>query len=265
MKFISVQLFTRLIFLPDSAMTQEIPPLRPIRSLLFTLLIQATALIITLSIEREILSVFFQISVAAIFSRLSRLSTPWLLCNLILPIATHVEISSWIPLSGLVVALLIFSPTLREPIPFYPTRPKVYQELADIVAQKKVRRFVDLGSGFGSVLFALAPTFPETIFIGYEIGIFPVTLARVRSWWYPNVRFIRKSLWDVNLGSFDCIYAFLSPPPMAALEEKLLKEMNPSATFITNSFPLPNSQTNYSVTIGGQSLLTYGQCDIGTS
>jgi hypothetical protein len=50
---------------------------------------------------------------------------------------------------------------------------------------------------------------------------------------------------------------------MAALEEKLLKEMNSSATFITNSFPLPNSQSNYSVTIGGQSLLTYRRCDLG--
>lgn|GEM_PF-507688 len=249
--------------LPDSAMNQEIPPLRPLRSLLFTLLIQTATLIITLPIERGFLSAFLQTFSALVLSRVSRLSTPWLLCNLILPIATQIEISSWIPLSGLVLGLLIFSPTLREPIPFYPTRPKVYQELADIVAQKKVRRCVDLGSGFGSVLFALAPLFPETTFIGYEIGIFPFTLARVRSWWHPNVRFIRKSLWDADLGSFDCIYAFLSPPPMAALEEKLLKEMNSSATFITNSFPLPNSQSNYSMTIGGQSLLIYGRCDLG--
>jgi SAM-dependent methyltransferase len=161
------------------------------------------------------------------------------------------------------IGLLVFSPTLREPIPFYPTRPKVYKQLSDIVAERKIQRCVDLGSGFGSVLFALAPTFPETTFIGYEIGIFPLTVAWVRSWWHPNVRFIRKSLWDADLESFDCIYAFLSPPPMAALEEKLLKEMSPSATFITNSFQLPNSQPNFVVTIGGQSLLIYRRCDIG--
>lgn len=244
-------------------MNQEIPALRPLRSLLFTLLIQTAALIITLPIERAFLSAFFETFIALVLSRVSRLSTPWLLCNLVLPIATQVEISSWIPLSGLVLGLLIFSPTLREPIPFYPTRPKVYQELADIVAKRKVQRFVDLGSGFGSVLFALAPLFPETTFIGYEIGIFPFTLARIRSWWHPNVGFIGKSLWDADLGSFDCIYAFLSPPPMAALEEKLLKEMNSSANFITNSFPLPHSQSSYSVSIGDQSLLIYGRCDLG--
>lgn len=244
-------------------MNKEIPPFRPLRSLFFTLLIQAAALIITLPIDSGNISPFFQTFSALVLSRVFELSTPWLLCNLILPIATQIEISSWIPLSGLMLGLLVFSPTLREPIPFYPTRPKVYQQLVDIVANKKVRRCVDLGSGFGSVLFALAPTFPETTFIGYEIGIVPFTLARVRSWWHPNVQFIRKSLWDADLASFDCIYAFLSPPPMASLEEKLLKEMNPSATFITNSFPLPNSQSNYSVTIGGQSLLLYGRCDIG--
>jgi hypothetical protein len=244
-------------------MNQEIQPLRPLRSLLFTLLIQTSTLIITFPIEGSFLSSFFQTFSAFVLSRVSRLSTPWILCNLILPIATQIEISSWIPLSGLVLGLLIFSPTLSEPIPFYPTRPKVYQQLADIVAQKKNQRFVDLGSGFGSVLFALAPIFPETTFIGYEIGIFPFTLARIRSWWHPNVQFIRKSLWDADLGSFDCIYAFLSPPPMAALEGKLLKVMNSSATFISNSFPLPDSQSNYSMTIGGQSLLIYGRCDLG--
>ena len=245
-------------------MNQEIPPLRPIRSLFFTLLIQAAALIITLPIDGAIITAFFQSSFAFVISRIYRLSTPWLLCNLILPIAMQIEISSWVPFGGLVLGLLIFSPTIREPIPFYPTRPKVYTKLTDIVAEKNVRRCVDLGSGFGSVLFALAPSFPETTFIGYEIGIVPFTVAYVRSLWYPNVRFIRKSLWDADLGSFDCIYAFLSPPPMAALEEKLLKEMSPSATFITNSFQLPNSQPNYAVTIGGQSLLAYRRCDIAS-
>ena len=242
---------------------EGIARLQPLRSCALTIGIQLAIRLVTVPIEGQIIALVVQSLASVVLATIGKLTLPWTLCNLFLPLATHAELSHWVPLAGLTVGLLIFFPTLREPIPFYPTRPGLYRDIAELISETGARRCVDLGSGFGSILFALAPSFPDTLFVGYETGIVPVTIARIRSWWYPNTLFIRKSLWTANLAEFDLIYAFLSPPPMGQLERKLHAEMGSHATFVTNSFPLPGYSPSSSVSCGGQSLLIYRRSDIG--
>lgn len=240
--------------------------LRPIRSLIVTIIAQITgfcgALFLAPLLLVDIPPTFLHLMGAISFTRIFGLTIPWQLCNALIPLGLCAELGTTIPFSLFIVTLLIFGPTLAAPIPFYPTRRGVYQHLAQTVATHSPRRVVDLGSGFGAVLFALAGRYPKSSFIGYEIGLIPLIFSHIRSWWYANASMYRESFWQVNLGQFDLVYAFLSPPAMGRLEEKLLGELADDALFISNSFPLPRSSPFRTVIIGGQSLLYYRRCDI---
>ncbi|KDQ13454.1 hypothetical protein BOTBODRAFT_55998 [Botryobasidium botryosum FD-172 SS1] len=52
---------------------------------------------------------------------------------------------------------------------FYPPPPQSNQDI-DMEVQKKVE-FADIGCGFGGLLIALAPMFPETLMLGMEIRV----------------------------------------------------------------------------------------------
>lgn len=152
--------------------------IQPFRSLLKTAGLQLAAFWGTISLI-PLLSVpisptLIHLISALILARVLKLTPPWQLCNVFIPLGLMAPVGSVIPLSLLIVTLLIFGPTLKAPIPFYPTRPRVYQHLADVIAAHSPRRCVDLGSGFGSVLFALAKPFPAVSFFGYETGLLPL-------------------------------------------------------------------------------------------
>lgn len=252
--------------LQKASRTSAVPHLRPFRSLVVTLGIQiasfSCAFLVVPLLFLPLPQVFIHLLSALALARLARLSVSWQLCNALIPLGLLADIGPLLPFSLFVFTLLIFGPTLLAPIPFYPTRRGIYGHLSNAIAHVSPRRCVDLGSGFGSVIFALARHFPDTSFIGYEIGLIPLLVSRIRSWCYRNVTMYRESFWQTDLAEFDLVYAFLSPPPMVALEEKLHRELSDNALFITNSFPLPHSTPSHTIVVGGQSLLFYRRRDI---
>lgn len=234
----------------------------PVRSLLYTLGIQIVARTLLGSLDNHTFMTVTHFAFALILARCLSLSLPWQLCNILIPIGLNLQTGSLLPFIGFVITLLIFWPTLREPIPFYPSRSAVFHHLATILRAERPRDFADLGSGTGSVLFALARRFPDISFVGYEIGYLPLLLSRIRSLWYPHVTIINRSIWDIDLGTHSCVYAFLSPPPMARLEEKLAEELPKGCLFLSNSFPLPLTEAREFIEVGGQSLFVYRSDDI---
>jgi hypothetical protein len=247
----------------ETSLSNQSETLHPIRSLFFTLGIQIVARTLLGSLDNHTLVTVTHFAFALSLSRLLSLSRPWQLCNILIPVGLNLQTGSLLPFIGFLISLMIFWPTLREPIPFYPSRRAVFQHLATILSAERPRDFADLGSGTGSVLFALARRFPEISFVGYEIGYLPLLLSRIRSLWYPHVTIINRSIWDIHLGTHSCVYAFLSPTPMARLEEKLAEELPKGCIFLSNSFPLPLTEARTFIEIGGQSLFVYRSDDIG--
>jgi hypothetical protein len=145
-------------------------------------------------------------------------------------------------LLGFVVLALVYGASPRTRVPLYLSNTTTITALAHELPAHP-GRFLDAGCGTGSVIASLARTRPDWQFTGVEYAWLPWLWARWRTRTLPNVKVIRGDYFLLNWASFDCVYVFLSPAPMATVEAKAATELgeNPSgARVISNSFPLPH-------------------------
>jgi hypothetical protein len=177
--------------------------------------------------------------------KLLKLRPLWELLGIITPLAVFISLTSDLstiaPLCLLlaIVTALINLPTLWTGVPHYPSSRLMYDAVATQLPADRSFSFIDLGSGYGSMLFYLAQKFPQAQFTGYEISVWPFLFSRLRAARHPNVSIHFSSFWELNFGDFDFVYAFLAPAPMPKLWTKASSEMKSGSTFMTSSFPVP--------------------------
>jgi len=181
---------------------------------------------------------------AASLGRWLGLSRWWWWLNLAfvpaLLLASGAALPSWVFLTGFALVLLLNWNSLGERVPLYLTGARSRRELAALLAQQKPEfRFVDLGCGPGGSLLGLARQFPQAQFVGVETAPLSFAIAWLRALGQNNCRIRYENLWRTDLSSFDVVYCFLSPAPMADLWVKALKEMPAGSWLISNSFEVP--------------------------
>ena len=140
---------------------------------------------------------------------------------------------------GFVLLVLVFWTTFRTRVPLYLSSRDAGEKLAELVPPATAVRLLDLGCGFGGLLRQLAALRPSARLEGVEIAPLPALVAWLRLRGVPQCRVRRADLWRLDLSQYDVVYAFLSPAPMAALWDKVRREMRPGTLFVSNSFPVP--------------------------
>ena len=82
---------------------------------------------------------------------------------------------------------------------------------------------VDLGSGWGGLLFHVAKKFPHTQCVGIENCLLPFLFAWIKSkiYRFPNVTFYYTSFFKVDLSSFDMCILYQSYSGMERITKKL--------------------------------------------
>lgn len=186
-------------------------------------------------------------------ARFIGLSLPWQAFNIITPpailasqaLAVDSALFAGIATVILIGALLTYIPTFWTRVPFYPTSNEMYSVIASELPADKPFTFIDLGSGFGSLIAYLRKVRPQGTFYGIEISPFPYMISRLRFLSAPqtSVRTMLGSFWKLPLSNYDYVYAFLSPDPMARLWEKVRTEMKRGACFLTNTFEVAGTPT----------------------
>lgn len=237
----------------------------PLWFLLETVLIQIIALAVALTLVAEGLFpgtwCIGVLSVAG-FVLAYWLSLPpsWQILNAaVLPAAISYSYTGLSPNVLLILAGLtglVFLPTFLTRIPYYPTSLPVFKGVLDLLPKDRSIRMVDLGSGFGSLIFFLSAQRPESLFLGVELAPLPFLLSFIRAIPRSNLQIRPKNFWNLNLAEFDVVYCFLAPPPMARLLAKARNEMRPGTLFISNSFD-PGEPPDEVVEFGNQRLLVY--------
>lgn len=112
--------------------------------------------------------------------------------------------------------------------------------LANIKSDDKA---VDLGSGDGRLLIALAKVGAETY--GYEINPILVWWSRykIKRAGLSKKAFVYwKNFWSINLSNFNIVSVYGTKHIMDELEKKLKKELKPDARVISNYFIFPTWQ-----------------------
>lgn len=143
----------------------------------------------------------------------------------------------------LVFALLFFYLTLAfvTGAPFVPSTKHVATAMVDIAQIKKGMTIYDLGSGDGRLLFLAAARGAHAI--GLEINPYLVALTFLKTWCSPYRKTVKtywKNFWRADFSHADVVFIYLLPWRMDQLEKKLLREMKPGSTIVSNSFIFPH-------------------------
>lgn len=183
----------------------------------------------------------FAAVLALTLSRILKLSRPWQALNLLLLPAVYLSQSAsippWLLLLALCVSILIYLPTFWTHVPFYPTSVEMYEEILNRLPEDADFSFIDLGSGYGTLLSYLSRRRPRGKFVGSEIAPLPYLISRLRFLGRGTaVQITLTSFWNLDLSEFDFIYAFLAPDPMPRLWAKVQQEASAKSVFMTNTF-----------------------------
>ncbi len=211
-----------------------------------------------------LLSALFASFSAFLISCLFKLPSAWRLFCALAPLASALaisrEIPTWLLASAFLVSALLYFPTLWTRVPFYPTALPMYDQVAKLLPGEREFRFIDLGCGFATLAYSLARRFPKGQFYGAEISPLALLVGFARSVVQKNLHVRASNFWKSDLGNYDVVYAFLAPPPMPKLWEKVKAEMKPGSLFIVNAFPVPGvaaTETHEVADRGRQKLFIY--------
>ena len=143
----------------------------------------------------------------------------------------------------LIAALTLFN-SVGERVPLFLTGRATRRAITNLIDAQAPVRAVDLGCGLGGPVLAMAAAnrHPESRFLGVETAPLPFAVAWVRARLRGDrrVRIALRSMWSLDLGQFDIVYAFLSPAPMPRLMAKASAEMSAPALFVSNEFTDPD-------------------------
>lgn len=188
--------------------------------------------------------VIMQSVLATVFSYYLNMAVWWRWIHLCFPIAM-LAMSYWqLPneyyLAGFMISLSLFWTTFRSQVPFYPSRPTVWKQVAKLMPKNRQVRLIDIGSGLGDMSMYIAKMRPDSQIEGIEIAPLPWLISSVRSKLARSkATFTLGDYHALNFADYDIIFAYLSPAAMLALWQKSSKEMKSGSLLISLEFEIP--------------------------
>ena len=150
--------------------------------------------------------------------------------------------------SGILIVLY----SLYNGIPPMPTLPKVKRQLLYALSQHEIQGTIyELGSGWGTLAFALARRFPECRIIAYENSLVPYICSQIYKLIVgtDNLSIKQENFFNVLLSEANVIVCYLSPDIMARLQPKLESELRKGTLVLTNTFSLPSWTSQQTVKV----------------
>lgn len=197
--------------------------------------------------------------VSLVFTLLRRLPRWWWPIQLLFAPAIwwllRTEISPLAWFIGFSLLALIYWTTFRTQVPLFLSGRRVWDAVTALLPPAhsgQALRFVDLGSGLGGLLGHLGRLRPDGSYTGIEVAPLPAWLSRLRFavTGPANVRVLRASFWEHDLGDYDIVFAFLSPVPMPELWQKARREMRSGSLLISCAFEVPGHPADQVIEAG---------------
>ena len=154
---------------------------------------------------------------------------------------------------GLAVAVLISIvwTSLRAGISPMPSSQKAQQAILAAIPENTQGLIIDLGSGWGSLIFPLARAFPSATVRGIELSLIPWACSRIRAALsgYSNLEIQRGDFQAASLADAKVIVCYLFPEGMESLKTKFEKELEPNTLIVSNTFRLAGWEPEEVITL----------------
>ena len=145
--------------------------------------------------------------------------------------------------------LAIYWTSFRTQVPLYLSNRHTAAEVARLLPADRPASLLDIGSGTGALLRPLARQRPDCRFTGIEAAPAPHWVARLLGLRLGNLTLERGDFFAAPWSTYDVVYAFLSPVPMAMVWKKACAEMRPDSLLLSNSFPVPGAEPAFVVEV----------------
>ena len=121
------------------------------------------------------------------------------------------------------------------------SRKSIADLVKDYVCSERDLSIVDLGCGFGSLLFHVAKLFPRSYFVGYEILKLPYFFCKLRvlCGGHYNIALFNRDFFAANFADFDVILCFLHSYTNEKLSLKLASEAKHGCIIISSRYEIP--------------------------
>ena len=142
----------------------------------------------------------------------------------------------------LVIAFSIVWGTLKTGISPMMSSSKARQAMLAEINMDEKGALIDLGSGWGTLVIAVAKKHPKNQIIGYELSWFPwmISVLFKYSLGLDNLTLYRKDFKSADLSAASTLVCYLFPGGMLALEDKLKHDLFKNITIVSNTFALPS-------------------------
>lgn len=140
---------------------------------------------------------------------------------------------------ALLVYGAMFSSLFRD-APFVPSAAKTADAMVALAQVRAEERVIDLGSGYGTILFAAAKQ--GAITTGYEISWVLCFMTRVRAFFtgmQKRVRVVRGDFFRADLKNADVVMCYLFPEALTQLVPRIENELRPGTRVVSSLFTIP--------------------------
>ena len=130
--------------------------------------------------------------------------------------------------------------TLRTGISPMPTSGKVRRELLSLLPETLEGTLLELGSGWGTLAFALADHCPRARVVAFELSPLPYAFSRLRQRLAPrpNLQLVREDFLRASFSGASAVVCYLYPGAMRRLAPTLSVELAPGTRILSHTFAL---------------------------
>jgi hypothetical protein len=130
--------------------------------------------------------------------------------------------------------------TLRTGISPMPTSPRVRRQLLSLLPAETEGTVLELGSGWGTLAFALADHCPRARVVAFELSPLPYAFSRLRQRLAPrsNLQLVREDFFRASFSEASAVVCYLFPGAMTRLAPRLSTELAPGTRILSHTFAL---------------------------
>ncbi len=151
----------------------------------------------------------------------------------------------------LFAGLSIFITSMKTGITPMPSSGKARRAVVSAVENTGSGPIIDLGSGWGSFVIALARRYPDRQIIGYELSIVPLyfTAFLKKILKLDNIKLRHENFLTADLSNASVLVCYLFPGGMESLKKKLLSELKNDTRIISCLFAFPSCTPSHVIRI----------------